>query len=116
LTAPCTYEFEAAVVRHFSAMSGAADGEVPLEFLFSGRVFYADGDRLRVGAIPWGTEAAFGLPVRAWHEVMDHHFPDSAWLRIDDARFDRLCAYKAGRSLATWDDVIDELLPGRGAR
>ena len=35
---PCTYDLEVAASRYLDAL---ADGEVPLEFLFSGSVFYA---------------------------------------------------------------------------
>jgi len=48
---------------------------------------------------------------------MDHHFPDSAWLRLDRESQGRLVAYKSRRGLATWGDVLDELIgpaPGEG--
>src|ERR671937_3204044 len=38
LTAPCTYDLEVATAKYFYALD---DGDVPLEFLFSGTVFYA---------------------------------------------------------------------------
>ena len=49
LLVPCASDFELAVVRYFAALE---DGEVPLELLFSGTVFYAEADgRLQVARI-----------------------------------------------------------------
>jgi len=41
---------------------------------------------------------------------MDRVFPGSAWLRLDKERFDRLHAYRARRTLLTWEDAVDSLL------
>jgi predicted alpha-1,6-mannanase (GH76 family) len=81
---------------------------VPLEFLFSGTVFY--GAPLQAARISWDSEAEYRLPVRVWKETMERHFRDTAWLRLRKERFDRLADYKSRRALATWEDVIDELL------
>ncbi len=108
----CTYDFEVAVAKYFHALE---DGEVPLEFLFSGSIFYPDdGGALRVGRIPWDREAAYRLPIRVWRELMDHHFPNSAWIRLRRDAFDRLHSYRAGRMLPTWEDAFEELLRGQG--
>ncbi len=73
---------------------------MPLEFLFSGTVFYAGADgRLQVGRIGWDKDADYRLPVAAWREMIDRYFPDSAWLRLRRASFDRLAAYKARHTL-----------------
>jgi predicted alpha-1,6-mannanase (GH76 family) len=45
-----------------------------------------------------------------WKATMERHFRDTAWLRVRKERYDRLVAYKSQRALATWEDVIDELL------
>jgi hypothetical protein len=102
---PCSYDLEVAASRYFDAL---ADGEVPLEFLFSGTVFY--GAPLQAARISWDSEAEYRLPVRVWKETMERHFRDTAWLRLRKERFDRLADYKSRRALATWEDVIDELL------
>ena len=44
---PCTYDFEVTATKYFQALG---DGEVPLEFLFSGTAFYAAGDGRSGGA------------------------------------------------------------------
>jgi hypothetical protein len=88
---------------------------VPLEFLFSGAVFYKGEDgRLQVGRIGWDKEAEYRLPVAAWREAMDRHFPGAAWLRLDRESFDRLAAYKASRTLLTWEQTLDTLLSEAG--
>ena len=62
LAVPCTYDFEVATAKYFY---GLDDGDVPLELLFSGTIFYlADGARLQTAQIPWESEAAFRLPVQ----------------------------------------------------
>ena len=51
------------------------------------------------------------MPVRAWHELMDHHYPDIAWLTLSRANFERLYAYRRAHHLATWDRTLEQLLP-----
>jgi Family of unknown function (DUF6084) len=114
LHVPCSYDLDVAASRYFDAL---ADGEVPLEFLFSGSVFYAGPDGLlRTVRIPWDHEAEYRLPVGVWKETLDRHFRGTAWLRLPKESFDRLCAYKSRNALATWDHVVDALLDGRDER
>ena len=108
LDVTCTYDLEVAASRYFDALP---DGEVPLEFLFSGTVFYSAPDgRLQTARISSEAEAGYRLPVAVWKDVMDHAFPDTAWLRLRKESFDRLCAFKSRNALATWEDAIDALL------
>ena len=110
LTIPCSYDLEVASAKYFN---GLERGEIPLEFLFSGTVFYTgETGGLQVGRIGWEKELTHRLPVAAWRQAIDRHFPRSAWLRLDRDRFERLCAYKARHSLLTWDEVADRLLEG----
>jgi len=104
----CTYDLEVVAAKYFYALE---DGEVPLEFLFSGTVFYAGADgRLQVERIPWEKEAEFRLPVRLWKEMMDHYFPNSAWIRLRRDAFDRLYDYKVRKGLPTWEAAVEALL------
>lgn len=104
----CTYDLEVAGAKYFHALE---DGEVPLEFLFSGTVFYeAEGGRLQVDRISWDKEARFRMPVRVWKEMMEHYFPNSAWLRLHRDAFDRLYEYKARRGFPTWEAAVESLL------
>ena len=105
---PCTYDLEVISAKYFYALE---DGEVPLEFLFSGTVFYAGQDgRLQVERISWEKEAEFRLPVRLWKEMMDHYFPNSAWIRLRRDAFDRLYDYKVRKGLPTWEAAVEALL------
>ena len=105
---PCTYDLEVVAAKYFYALE---DGEVPLEFLFSGTVFYAGADgRLQVERISWEKEAEFRLPVRLWKEMMEHYFPNSAWIRLRRDAFDRLYDYKVRKGLPTWEAAVEALL------
>jgi len=109
LDVPCSYDLEVAASRYFD---GLEDGTVPLEFLFSGTVFYAgEGGHLQIVRISWQCEADYALPVAVWRETMDRFFPGTAWLRLRRESFDRLGAYRARHAFATWDDAVDALLP-----
>ena len=104
----CTYDFDVVGTKYFAALG---DGEIPLEFLFSGTVFYRkDGGPLQVAQISWEKEAHFRLPVRLWREMMDHYFPNSAWLRLHKNTFDRLYDYRSRNTLLTWDRTLESLL------
>jgi len=104
---PCTYDFDVVSAKYFHALQG---GEVPLEFLFSGTLFYTGPNGLQVGRIPWEKEAAFRLPVQLWHEMMEHYFPNSAWLRLRKDAFDRLYDYKSHHGHASWEAALETLL------
>jgi hypothetical protein len=111
LSVPCSYDLEVTASRYFDAL---ADGDVPLEFLFSGAIFYSGASgQLQTVRISWNHEAEYRLPVRVWKETMEHHFRGTAWLRVRKESFDRLSAYKSRRALPTWDDALDSLLEDR---
>jgi hypothetical protein len=108
LPVACSYDLEANAANY---LSGLQDGEVPLEFLFSGSVFYAGpGGMLQTARISWEQEAEYRLPVSVWREAMDRHFPGAAWLRLGRPAFDRLRAYKAEHGLRTLEDAVERLL------
>ncbi len=107
----CTYDLEVAAAKYFHALEG---GEVPLEFLFSGSVFYTgEGGGLQTARISWEKEAEFGMPVRLWKEMMEHYFPNSAWVRLRRDTFDELYDYKVRRGLPTWEAAVESLLQAR---
>ena len=108
---PCSYDLEVAASRFFDSLRG---GEVPLELLFSGSVFYeGPGGALQTARLPWTQEAEFRLPVALWKETMERYFRGTAWVRLRKESFDRLAAYKARRALGSWEEAVDELLEGR---
>jgi hypothetical protein len=108
LPVACTYDFEVTASKY---LHGVAEGDVPLDFLFTGTIFYGGEDgRLRTAMVPWDREATFALPVSVWKDLMQCHFGDTAWLRVRREAFDRLWAYKTRNALPTWDDALDALL------
>ncbi len=111
LPVPCTYDFEVAATKYLHALR---DGDVPLELLFSGTVFFVTaGGTLQVAQIPWDKELAHPLPVRVWKETMDHYFPGTAWVRLRRETFDRLHAYRARNAFPTWEAAVEALLGAR---
>jgi hypothetical protein len=104
----CTYDFDVVGTKYFAALE---DGEIPLEFLFSGTVFYRnEAGALQAVQISWEKEAQFRLPVETWREMMDHYFPNTAWLRIHKDTFDRLYDYRSRHALLTWERTLESLL------
>jgi hypothetical protein len=108
LAVPCSYDLDVTASRYFDALAG---GDVPLELLFSGTVFYAgDGGALQAARISWELEAEYRLPVAVWRATMEQHFPGTAWLRLGRDAFDALKAYRSARGLPSWDATVDALL------
>ena len=108
LELPCTLDFNVAATKYFY---GLETGEISLELLFSGTIFYSDpAGALQVSQIPWDREAQYRLPVRVWQSMMEMYYPNSAWLRLERDTFDRLVAFRARRSLTGWEAVVDALL------
>jgi hypothetical protein len=108
LPVPCTFDFNVAVTKYFHALS---EGEVPLSLLFSGTIFYTGvTGNLQVAQVPWSKEASFFLPVRVWQDMMDHYYPNCAWLCLHRDTFEQLLRYKTGRGLPTWEQTLEQLL------
>jgi uncharacterized protein DUF6084 len=109
LPVPCTFDFNVAATKYFHGLAG---GDVPLCFLFSGTVFYAGADGgLQVSPIPWDKEARFRLPVKAWNEMMDIYYPNSAWLCLRRDVFERLYQYRVAHGIPTWEQTLERVLP-----
>jgi Family of unknown function (DUF6084) len=103
---PCTFDFNVAATKYFY---GLEDGDVPLTFLFSGSIFYEDAaGTFQVTPVPWDREARFRLPVRTWREVIDHYYPNVAFLALRRDVFDRLYQFKLDRGIATWEAAVEE--------
>ena len=108
LPVACTFDFNVAATKYFD---GLADGELPLSLMFSGTVFYGgENGALQVAPISWDKETRFRLPVAVWKEMMDLHYPNSAWLCLRRDVFDRLHQYKVRRGIPTWEDALENLL------
>jgi Family of unknown function (DUF6084) len=105
---PCTFDLNVSATKYFYALDG---GEIPLLFLFSGTVFYSASDgRLQTQQISWGKECEWRMPVNVWREMMEHHYPQTAWLRLPRDVFDKLYAYKREHGMTSWEQVIERLL------
>ena len=107
LPVTCTYDFNLAVTKYFYALE---QGEIPLNFLFSGTVFYQDGEALQVAPISWSKEARFRLPVATWRHLMETYYPNLAWLQLRQDVFDRLYRYKVRHGIATWEQLMERIL------
>jgi hypothetical protein len=103
----CTYDLEIASAKYFNALD---DGEIPLLLLFSGTVFVKTDNGFSVEQVPWSKETTLRLPVAVWREVVDLHFPDSAWIRMTRQTMDELALFKSRRALPTWDSTLRALL------
>jgi hypothetical protein len=109
LPVPCTYDLNVAAAKYFYALES---GEVSLLFLFSGSIFYTTEQAgLQVAPISWNKECVYRMPVRIWKELMDQHYPNSAWLSLRRDVFDKLYAHKRRNGFATWEETIEHLLP-----
>ncbi len=105
---PCSYDFNLAATKYFAALD---DGDIPLCFLFSGTIFYEAAEGcLQVGQISWEKEADFRLPAATWRQLMDQHYPNSAWLCLRKDVFDRLARYQSLQGLPTWEQALERLL------
>ncbi len=108
LSVPCTFDLNVAATKYFYALE---DGEVPLLFLFSGTIFYQDADdRLQIQQVSWNKECVWRMPIAVWKEMMDHHYPNTAWLSLERDLFERLYAFRRREGLASWEAAIEALL------
>lgn len=108
LHVPCTFDFNVAATKYFH---GLESGDVPLSFLFSGSVFYQEPDgALRVARIGWEKEARYRLPVHVWQQMMDHYYPNIAWLCLQRDAFQRLQEYKSCEGIPAWEQAVEKLV------
>ena len=109
LPVPCTFDFNVAATKYFA---GLEDGLVPLNLMFSGTVFFEGSDGgLQIEQISWNKEAPFKLPISVWREMMDHYYPNTAWLCLRRDVFERLSRYKMERAIPTWEQAVEALIP-----
>lgn len=105
---PCTFDFNVGATKYFHGLS---EGEVPLNVMFSGTVFYSEGSApMQVAPISWDKEAHFNLPVSVWRDMMDAYYPGSAWLCLRRDVFERLYDYKVRHGIPTWEAAFESML------
>ncbi|MDX6580656.1 MAG: hypothetical protein QOJ47_2205 [Gaiellales bacterium] len=107
LVMPCTYDLEVASAKYLDSLP---DGEVPLSFHFSGRIFYRGEDgRLQIVLTPW-TSAVYRMPVAVWRRMIDQHYPGGGFIRLQDDTLRALAGHKARQGFPTFDAAIADLL------
>jgi Family of unknown function (DUF6084) len=107
---PCTFDFNVAATKYFH---GVTSGDLPLCFQFSGTVFYMGAEgTLQVAPISWDKESKYRLPVKVWKDLMDAHYPNSAWLSLRRDSFERLQQFKTREGIPTWEEALDKALAG----
>lgn len=108
LPVPCSFDFNVAATKYFAGLEA---GEVPLNLMFSGTVFYESGDGgLQVEQIPWDREAKYRLPISVWQQMMDHYYPNTAWLCLRRDVFEKLLRYKVEQGIPTWEQTVEKLV------
>ena len=109
LRVPCTFDFNVAATKYFA---GLADGDVPLNMLFSGTVFYADAEGVAAGGADLlGSGGKVQAASEVWREMMESYYPNSAWLNLRRDVFDRLYRYKMQHGIPTWEQALESMLP-----
>jgi len=104
----CTFDFNVAATKYFHGVTG---GDLPLCLQFSGTVFYMGEDgTLQVAPISWDKESKYRLPVKVWKDLMDAHYPNSAWLSLHRDTFEKLSQFKMREGIPTWDEALDRAL------
>jgi hypothetical protein len=108
LPMPCTFDLNVASAKYFHGLEA---GDVPLLFLFSGSIFYeGKNGQLQVQQISWNKECTYRMPLQVWKDMMEEHYPNSAWIGLQRDVFDRLYAYKRSQGFTTWEETIAGLL------
>jgi hypothetical protein len=108
IAVPATFDMEVASSKY---LYGLPDGEVPLAFNFNGTVHYrGDDGRLQMSLVPWSCSAEFRLPVATWRDLIDHYYPHTGWIPLQEETLRALQREKARRALPTLDACVAELL------
>ena len=108
ITVPCSYDLEVTATRY---LRGLSEGAVPLSFHLSGSVFYKTSTgELRITQVPWDIDVRYELSLAVWKDMMEHHYPNSGWVRFEEETLDSLLKYKAERGLSSLDACLMELL------
>ncbi len=103
----CTYDFEVSSAKYLHALR---DGTVPLQFLFSGTVFVQGTRGFSVQQVPWDREDRHDMPVSVWRNLIEQHFPNTGWLRLNRDTVDALAGYRSAHGLLSHDEAITSLL------
>lgn len=109
LQIPCTFDFNVSVTKYFE---GLDEGHIPIQFYFSGTIFFAtDQGALQVDKISWEEEASYDMPLQIWRDMMNVYYPNTAWLCLRRDAFDKLYAYKLRHGIPTFEQVLESVVP-----
>lgn len=109
---PCTFDHEIAATKYFG---GLRDGVVPLHLHFNGTLFFRGPDgQLQMMLLPWDLSVRHELPVATWRTMMDNHYPEGAWIRVEEETLARLRRLKTEGGIATYDRVVSGMLDSNG--
>ena len=50
------------------------------------------------------------MPVSVWRDLIQQHYPNTGWLRLNRDTLDALAAYRSARGLLSLDDAVTSLL------
>ena len=103
----CTYDYEVTASKYMRALR---EGTIPLQFLFSGTVFTQGERAFAVQQVPWDREDRYDMPVSVWRDLMEQHYPNTGWLRLDRDTLDALAAYKSEHGMLGFEDGARSLL------
>ena len=104
---PCTYDFEVTASNYLHALR---DGTVPLLFLFSGTVFIRGERGFSVQQVPWDCEARHDMPVAVWRDLIQLHYPNTGWLRLDHDTLAALADYRSATGMLDFEEAVTTLL------
>ena len=55
------------------------------------------------------------MPVSVWRELIQLHYPNTGWVRLNHDTLDALASYKSARGMLGFDDAVTSLLAARTA-
>jgi len=113
LLLPCSFDLTVAATRLFAAL---ASGEVPLRLLFSGTFFKVVDGAVQTTPVPWTAELSANMPAALWHEIVDQHHPEAAFVPLHRDLIKKLDEHRLARGLLTWDRALEDLLRAREGR
>lgn len=104
----CSEDQALASGKYFYAVES---GNIPLNFLFSGTLFYKNAEgNLQVTLVPWEKEALHKMPAGLWADMMEEYFPNTRWLKVQKEVYDKLVQYKSQTAFATLQHCLESVL------
>ncbi len=104
----CSYDMEVAAAKYLYSLP---DGEAPLALHFSGIVYYpGDEGALQMVLLPWSRSVGFRMPVSAFRDAIEDHYPGTGWIALREETLATLERERVARALPTMDACVLALL------